>query len=136
MIIPDYNKGTINVHLKLDEKDMSLGDEAIAAKAFMSMTGLKPVEKVKSIVPGVEYQVFQTESFKRIYITCGRADLDENVTITSYILVKDKTSNDVIVSFISAVVGDITVEGNIIPIIDFLHEHKNELMTTESDVII
>ena len=35
MIIPDYNKNVVNVHMKLNEKDFSLSKENIAAKAFM-----------------------------------------------------------------------------------------------------
>ena len=60
MIIPDYNKGTVNVHMKLSEKDASLTNEAIAAKAFICMTGLKPVDKItETSWPDVQYQVFQ-----------------------------------------------------------------------------
>ena len=136
MIIPDYNKGAVNVHLKLSDKDASLPNEALAAKAFMCMTGLKPVDKItETSWQDVEYQVFQTESL-RMYVACDRIDITDWFTINSSILVKDKTSNDIIVTFESVSVGRVTNEKDIIPMIDFLFKYKKEVFTSKSDVIL
>jgi hypothetical protein len=135
MIIPDYNKGVINVHMKLSEEDFSLSNENLAAKAFMYLTGLKPTKKItETSWQDVEYQVFDTNSLK-IHICCERCDITDFVTIFSSVTFKDKNTKDIIVSFIHAAIGRPS-DDTLIPIIDFLYEYKEELFCNSNSVII
>jgi len=133
MIIPDYDKGVINVHMKISEKDSSLTNENLAAKAFMYLTGLKPTRKItETSWQDVEYQVFDTESLK-IHICCERCDITDFVTIFSSILFQN--SDDVIVTFMHAAIGRPS-DDTLMPIIDFLYEYKEELFSNSHSVFI
>lgn len=137
MIIPDYNKGTVNVHLKLDDVSLphaSLNDNnVIAVKAFEIMTGLKP-----------RRNIFTTESLDiRIYgskmmPTPDEDDVTAKLTyIAGVVSVQDDSTADVIVTFDEVIGYDSPgLCGGIISIIDFLYKYKDELMTSKSSVII
>ena len=136
MIIPNYNDGTVDVHLKLDENEASLSNENIAAKAFSYMTGLKSGSRItETSFEGVEYQVFITDSL-RITIVCEKSDITNGVTVVSSVMIRDKATNDVIVKFSGAIFGKISNEKDIIPMIDFLFEYNEELFTIKSGIII
>jgi hypothetical protein len=100
------------------------------------MTGLKAVGKItQTSWKDVEYTEFQTESL-RLYVACGRIDITDWFTINSSVLIKDQTTGEVIVEFESVGIGRVSSEEDIVPIIDFLFKHKDELFTTKSGVII
>lgn len=125
MIIPDYNKMTVNVHLKLEDKDVALSDGDIAVRAFSYMTGLKNVD-----------DTFSTGDFK-VRVICGFVQVnDDNTYVTSSILVRDKTSRDVIVEFNNVIWNSAQKAALEMDIIDFLFKYKNDLFTIKSGVII
>ena len=134
MIIPDCNNGTINVHLKLDSEKNFL-KEQIASMAFSHLTGLSYNEIEKSTsFKDLEYYIFKTDTFPRIYITCGESDIHDSCSVISSIT-EDKNTNDVIVTFIGVIIYKFHSE-DIIPMIDFLYQYKDELMTTKSGIFI
>jgi hypothetical protein len=125
MIIPDYNKMTVNVHLKLEEKDVALSDGDIAIRAFSYMTGLKNVD-----------DIFMTGDF-RVRVICGFVQVNDNNTyVTSSILVRDKASRDVIVEFNNVIWNSAQNAALEMNIIDFLYKYKKDLFTIKSGVII
>ena len=125
MIIPDYNKMTVNVHLKLEEKDVALSDGDIAIRAFSYMTGLKNID-----------DTFTTGDLK-VRVICGFVQVNDNNTyVTSSVLVRDKASRDVIVEFNNVIWNSAQNAALEMDIIDFLYKYKKDLFTIKSGVII
>jgi hypothetical protein len=137
MIIPNYDNGTVNVHLQLCPKEQWLTKTELASRAFSYLTGLRHFDtETQTSFEGVEYDIFKTDTFPRIYVTCEESDVSDWCSIMSRILVKDENTRDVIVQFTGAVIGRFCVEEDLIPMIDFLYKYKDELMTDKSGVII
>lgn len=134
MVIPDYNKGTVDVYLTLSEKDISLSNEDIVVKAFQYMTGLE-----------LDNDYFVTESLRISIILakdgcaiCSQREESRDVDILASILIKLSASGDTIVTFHKAIFQTASEQEDDfdIPIIDFLFQYKNELITNKSGVIL
>lgn len=131
MIIPDYNRGIVHVHLKISEKDESLSNEELVVKAFATMTGLE-----------LNGRYFTTESLSIAIIVsaCTQREHPGDVDILASVLAKELATNYAVVTFHKAIFRALSSEDDIndidVPIIDFLNKYKNEIFTNKSDVII
>jgi len=134
MIIPDYNNGTVNVHLELSDKDKSLSNTDIAKKAFMIMTGLE-LENGYFITESLRISIIFAEDECAI---CSQGEESRDVDLLTTLLVKDAISNNIIITFHKAIFQTAEEQSDDfdISIIDFLFKYKNELFTTKSDIII